>query len=66
MRSMLGHRDSNPDSTVQSRMSCHWTMSQNINYVGTGLRPYGLTASATGIYNLNCICQDRKPVIQDS
>ncbi len=24
----LGDRDSNPDSTVQSRMSCHWTIPQ--------------------------------------
>ncbi len=25
----LGDRDSNPDSTVQSRMSCHWTIPQS-------------------------------------
>ena len=25
---LLGDRDSNPDSTVQSRMSCRWTISQ--------------------------------------
>ena len=24
----LGDRDSNPDTTVQSRMSCHWTIPQ--------------------------------------
>ena len=25
----LGDRDSNPDTTVQSRMSCHWTIPQS-------------------------------------
>jgi hypothetical protein len=27
----LGDRDSNPDTTVQSRMSYHWTISQYLN-----------------------------------
>ena len=28
----LGDRDSNPDTTVQSRMSCHWTIPQSSNW----------------------------------
>ena len=31
----LGHRDSNPDSTVQSRVPYHWTMSQFYSVVGS-------------------------------
>ena len=33
----LGSRDSNPDSTVQSRMSCRWTTSQKLNFRGTNI-----------------------------
>ena len=31
----LGDRDSNPDTTVQSRMSYHWTIAQYKNNVGS-------------------------------
>ena len=31
----LGHRDSNPDSAVQSRVPYHWTMSQFYSVVGS-------------------------------
>ena len=31
----LGDRDSNPDSTVQSRVPYHWTISQYGIYVGS-------------------------------
>ena len=44
----LGDRDSNPDSAVQSRVSCHWTISQFVSLIYEENRPCQVTTWGPG------------------
>ncbi len=48
----LGSRDSNPDSMIQSHVSCHWTTSQrqrHINGFGDVFQACAALCSALGV-----------------